>query len=361
MATATEEPASSEQLINRNLKSLVAVIFLFYGGLGSLYGTLVPHIIELGFYESQIRIILTTVALISLIGPLIVGPLTDRIADRRRSAYGSYLRIIIAVLLVLGAIAYGLLLLVPPVHRSSVREPSVSFGCDANGAIIFQERCSDEKTCFHWEKKKFGQLILTNCSYTCQNPSQIENLYNPWIKSSVQPPIVAESTSREKAEEYDYLEVGAEDTATAAAAAADRVRREIEQVFVEPPHLCLKKVDENGNEHIERCHVYTSDSDSLKVDAALRGATNQENETHSAEWCNYPLGTDIRRTHCTHILCVCEIFIFYSILCCRWFQLQHSHSAGQLYEEIYEQYQMQTNDRMRSTKTVQYSQCAGRK
>lgn len=287
MATATEVPTSSEQLINRNLKSLIAVIFLFYAGLGSLYGTLVPHIISLGFYESEIRIILTVVALISLIGPLIVGPLTDRIADRRRSLYGSYLRNTIAVLLVLGAIAYGLLLLVPTVHRSPVSQPSVSFGCDANGAIIFQESCTEEETCFHWEKKKFGQLILVNCSYTCQNPSQIENLYNPWIKSSVQPPIVAESTSREKQEEYDYSDAGAEDTV----AATDRVRREVEQVFVEPPHLCLKKVDDNGNEYIDKCHVYTSDSDSLKVDAALRGATNQENETRNAKWCNYPLGT----------------------------------------------------------------------
>lgn len=284
MAIATEAPTSSEQLINRNLKSLIAVIFLFYAGLGCLYGTLVPHIIALGFYESEIRVILTTVALISLIGPLIVGPLTDRIADRRRSLYGTYLRITIAVLLVLGAIAYGLLLLVPAVHRSPVRQPSVSFGCDANGAIIFQERCTEEKTCFHWEKKKFGQLILTNCSYTCQNPSQIENLYNPWIKSSVQPPIVAEVTSREKQEEYDYLEAGGDDTAT------ERVRREVEQVFVEPPHLCLKKVNDKGVEYIDRCHVYTSDSDSLKVDAALQSATNQENGSHSAEWCNYPLG-----------------------------------------------------------------------
>lgn len=289
MANTAEAPTSSEQLINRNLKSLIAVIFLFYAGLGSLYGTLVPHIIALGFYESEIRIILTTVALISLIGPLIVGPLTDRIADRRRSLYGTYLRISIAVLLVLGAIAYGLLLLVPSVHRSPLRQPSVSFGCDANGAVIFQERCTEENTCFHWEKKKFGQLILTNCSYTCQNPSQIENLYNPWIMSSAPPPIVAESTSGEKQDEYDYVEAGANDTATA----TDRVRREIKRVLVEPPHLCLKKVDENGHEYIDRCHVYTSDSESLRIDAALGGATNQENGTHSAEWCNYPLGTCI--------------------------------------------------------------------
>lgn len=298
MAKIVDAPISTEQLIHRNLKSLIAVIFLFYAGLGSLYGTLVPHIISLGFYEYEIRTILSIVALISLIGPLIVGPLTDRVADRRRSHFGSYLRVIIAVLLVLGAIAYGLLLLVPSVHhRSPERQPSVSFGCDGSGAIIFQERCSEETTCFHWEKTKVGQLILTNCSYTCQNPSQIENLYNPWIKSSVQPPVVAELTSREKQDEYDYSDAGADD----GSAAIDRLRGELGQVFVEPPHLCQKNIDAKG-EITEKCHVYTSDSGSLIVDAVLRGATNQENGTQNTEWCHYPLGK-----YAAWLTCVTEL------------------------------------------------------
>lgn len=69
-----------------------------------------------------------------------------------------------------------------------------------------------------------------------------------------------------------------------------RHRREVEKVFVEPPHLCTKQVDDKGNTYIDRCHVYTHDLESLTVKATLRGATNQENDTHSAEWCNYPLG-----------------------------------------------------------------------
>lgn len=295
MAIAIEAPKSTEKLINRNLKPLVVVIFLFYAGLGCLYATLVPHVISLGMNESEIRIILTTVAFISLIGPAIVGPLTDRIADRKRTVYGTYLRVSIAVLLVLGAIAYALLLVVPPVQRLPVRQPLVSFGCDLNGAIIFQERCTEEKTCLHWENKKVGQLILTNCSYTCQNPSQIENLYNPWIKSSAQPPIVAESTSREKQEEYDYLEAAGDDTAVGNTP-NQRQRRDVDQVFVEPPHLCMQKVDKDGNEHTH-CHVYTADSNSLNVEVVLRSATNQENETHSAEWCNYPLGECLHRRY----------------------------------------------------------------
>lgn len=68
-----------------------------------------------------------------------------------------------------------------------------------------------------------------------------------------------------------------------------RHRREIPKVFVEPPHLCTQTIVD-GKPVIDRCHVYTTDLDSVKVQASLRGATNQENETHSAEWCNYPLG-----------------------------------------------------------------------
>lgn len=273
----------SEQLVNRNLIALVAVIFLFYGGLSCLYSTFIPHMLELGFTSSEIRIILTVVALISVIGPLIFGPLIDRIADRRKSAYGRHLQLILAALLILGAIAYGLLLLAPPVRRSPLREPLVSFGCDSNGAIIFQERCSEERTCFHWEKEKIGSLKLTNCSYTCQNPTQFENLYNPWLKGSPQPP----ETSRERPDEYDYDESGQID---ASADLRHRRNVNVEKVYVEPPHLCTKKVNETGHSYIDRCHVYTTDLKSLNVQATLRGAINQENDTHSAEWCNYPLG-----------------------------------------------------------------------
>lgn len=278
----------SEQFINRNLVSLIIVIFLFYGGLSCLYSTLVPHLLELGFNHTELRAILTTVALISLIGPILLGPLIDRIAHRYKSSYGRYLQIILAILLVFGAISYSLLLLVPAVRRSPLRQPSVGFGCDSNGAIIFQERCSQEKTCYYWEKAKMGSLILTNCSYTCQNPTQFENLYNPWLKGSPQPYTVAES-SREKPDEYDYDESGQADVPSSSYTNT-RQRREIEKVLVEPPHLCTKKLNATGHSYIDKCHVYTADLDFLEIQATLHGATNQENQTNSAEWCNYPLG-----------------------------------------------------------------------
>lgn len=71
---------------------------------------------------------------------------------------------------------------------------------------------------------------------------------------------------------------------------SSRGKREIERVYVEPPHLCTKKVNDKGEDVIDQCHVYTEDSEDLRVQATLRSATNQENDTHNAEWCNYPLG-----------------------------------------------------------------------
>lgn len=64
----------------------------------------------------------------------------------------------------------------------------------------------------------------------------------------------------------------------------------VERVFVEPPHICTRKRDDQGNERVDRCHVYTEDTEALTIHATLGSATNKENDTHSAEWCNYPLG-----------------------------------------------------------------------
>lgn len=60
--------------------------------------------------------------------------------------------------------------------------------------------------------------------------------------------------------------------------------------LIEPPHLCTHKMNDTGYPYIDRCHVYTDDLESLTVNATIRSATNVENKTHSADWCNYPLG-----------------------------------------------------------------------
>lgn len=276
-----------EKWIKRDLIALVAVIFLFYGGLSCLYATFIPHLIGLGFSPSERRSVLIVVALISCVGPALLGPLFDRIADRRKSSFGRYLRLVLALLLLLGAISYSLLLLVPAVRRSPIHQPAVSFGCDASGAIIFQERCAEEKICFHWERAKVGSLKLTNCSYTCQNPAQFEKLYNPWSNNV---PSALEHADASRSDEYEY-----DDSGQADGSIGNRPRRltDPERVYVEPPHICTKQLNSTGFPYIDKCHVYTSDLDHLDLDAVLRGATNDNNQTNSTDWCNYPLGANV--------------------------------------------------------------------
>lgn len=227
-----------------------------------------------GLNYEESRIISIIAPLISVVGPLIVGILADKMAGKKGTNNGKYLRVLIAVCMIGAAIFYSVLLAVPTLQRWEARRPMVSFACDGEGAMIFQERCTDEKTCYHWKKEKAGNLVLTNCSYTCQKPSQFEKLYNPWLKAS---PPTEPAASTEDYEEDDY------DTGN-----SGRLRRnvEVEKVLVEPPHIC--QTAENPDE-TATCHVYTEDSHKITINAKLRGATNQENETHSAEWCKYPL------------------------------------------------------------------------
>lgn len=228
-----------------------------------------------GLNYEESRIISIIAPLISVVGPLIVGILADKMAGKKGTNNGKYLRVLIAVCMLGAAIFYSVLLAVPTLQRWEARRPLVSFACDGEGAMIFQERCTDEKTCYHWKKEKAGNLVLTNCSYTCQKPSQFEKLYNPWLKASP-PTEPAASTEDYEEEDYDTLNSG-------------RLRRnveEVEKVLVEPPHIC--QTAENPTE-TATCHVYTEDSHKITINAKLRGATNQENETHSAEWCKYPL------------------------------------------------------------------------
>lgn len=283
-----DEQLIENQVINRNLISLKVVLFLVYGGLACIYSTLIPHMIGIGLNYNESRIILIVVPLLSLVGPLIVAPIADRLAAGKQALNGKYLRVMIAVILVLGVIAYSCLLLVPFVYRSEYRRPLVNYGCDESGAHIFQERCTEEKTCKHWSNERIGSLILTNCTYTCQNPAQFEDMYKLWTKAAF---MVAPTTSTTpSAVPKDGLG-SPEDDEYDEYPPQNRDRRNSNNFPIEPPHLCERGTSDDGvKDVVTKCHAYTEDSKSLTIQATLRSATNQENETHSAEWCNYPLG-----------------------------------------------------------------------
>lgn len=81
--------------------------------------------LSVGLTLEEARIVSIVCPLVALIGPLIVGPLADKLAGAGsggpRSNTGRYLRIMIAVTCVLGAVFYLLLMSVPTVIRLKVR------------------------------------------------------------------------------------------------------------------------------------------------------------------------------------------------------------------------------------------------
>lgn len=275
----------SEQLFNRNLTALVAVIFLFYGGLSCLYSTFIPHLIELGFETFEISHMLTIVALVSILGPLIFAPLIDLIADRYKGHFGRYLQYILALLLILGAVAYSRLLVVPPFRRTPTEEIPITFGCDSTSAVIFQQRCNGTAThCHYWDDEKLGELELVNCSYTCQNPKKYEQMYHPWVKTppieSIAQPLTDLPSSKEDSEDYDIDDPPVDKTQVR------RQRRDIQLPKVQPPHICTQ--NKNNHSIVDKCQVYTKDIRQLKVNAKLQSAMKQEND--SASYCKYPIG-----------------------------------------------------------------------
>lgn len=296
-----------EPRVNKSLISIKFVTFFVISGLTALHILHSTKPILLGLNFEEYRYISILAPFISILGPVIVGPLADRFAARNATNYGRTLRILTAVVLLITAIIYACLFAVPDVRRNVVRSPMVSFGCDHNGAVIFQERCSHESTCHHW-KSKSGTVNLTNCSYTCQNPTKFESLYNPWFEGS---PLPSTEVMSESDYEPDYEEgtvtesqrpkrhlkktsssVEMESMSMSSEEASNvRVERDAvpKKVFVEPPHLCLTEKSQSGETIVKKCHVYTDDTENIVVHSVMRSATNIENDTHSADWCNYPL------------------------------------------------------------------------
>nr|XP_036227990.1 uncharacterized protein LOC106624905 [Bactrocera oleae]XP_036227991.1 uncharacterized protein LOC106624905 [Bactrocera oleae]XP_036227992.1 uncharacterized protein LOC106624905 [Bactrocera oleae] len=296
--------------INKTLISLKVVVFFVISGITALHVLHATKPLLLGLNFNEYRRISIVAPFVSILGPLIAGPLADRLAAKNATNFGRILRFLTAIFLILAVIVYAFLFAIPEVKREEARRPLVSFGCDLQGAVIFQERCSKDATCHNW-KEKVGNVNLTRCTYTCQDPTKYENLYTPWFDGIPTP-----LPSTEQSSEFDY-----EDESVATSTESLRERRatggsaeyggellsaEIQQqhlrveraandgtpqkVYVEPPHLCLTEKRDSGETVVKNCHVYTHDTNNIVVNSVLRAADNsKDNDTHSAEWCKYPL------------------------------------------------------------------------
>ena len=114
---------------------------------------------EIGITKLQSAWITSIVALISMIGPLCLGPIAYK--------YNKY-KVILVFCLLLSFMSYTALLFVPKVIITE-RQPKVYFDCTEN--VLRMERCPNwEGQCHTYPKRgatNWTNLQFTSCTYEC--------------------------------------------------------------------------------------------------------------------------------------------------------------------------------------------------
>lgn len=111
-------------------------------GIGCLFPFLPLHMMKVGLSIENVRFVSMVSPAIAILGPLIAGPIADKLACRQsnndKSSTGRYLRVMIAVACIFSALFYSLLMLVPTVDRAlpAGKGPGLKFNCDRRGAMV---------------------------------------------------------------------------------------------------------------------------------------------------------------------------------------------------------------------------------
>uniref|UniRef100_A0A1B6CZA8 Major facilitator superfamily associated domain-containing protein n=2 Tax=Clastoptera arizonana TaxID=38151 RepID=A0A1B6CZA8_9HEMI len=264
---------------NFNLISLKWLLFVFFGGAGCLLTSLTSHMRNIGLNSDEIRIVAIVSPCISLLGPLIVGPLADRLgipSQGSTARYGHYMRSMLVMVTVAGAFLYSLLLFVPSVSRLHARNPAVTFICNTSVAVIMQEKCL-ETPCFDWPENNEGSIFLSGCRYDCGDG--LIKLYNTKAQSNK-----TENPGATGGLNFDELEMDTNHYNTN----EPKERKKRENSFsdvMDPPHLCMN----SNNNRI--CHVYTQYSKQLVINVSLQ--PSPELVSYS-DWCTYKVAGDIK-------------------------------------------------------------------
>nr|XP_026491085.1 uncharacterized protein LOC113397135 [Vanessa tameamea]XP_026491086.1 uncharacterized protein LOC113397135 [Vanessa tameamea] len=263
-----------KQLVNKNLITLKCVLFCFLSGIGSIYPFLPLHILSVGLDRGEARLISAVAPCIALLGPAILGPLIDKLSVGRGSTgggtgpsgSGKLLRVVTAVCLVLSALFYTLLLAVPYTERHEARRPQVLFMCDADGAYVMQEVCTEGMRCNRWEGEKSGVLAVSACEYGCADDNMT------WVTR----PFTTTSTTTTLSPMYNSVA-----NATSPAPLVTDEGEGDDDFEFNPPHLCY-----NG-----QCLVYMQHAARMRVPLALIAPEPpQDNSTMENNWCTYRTG-----------------------------------------------------------------------
>lgn len=294
------EKTEGETTPNR-LVSLKVLVFLFFGGeanlikfyflyqphffaaLVNMYAFLPAHMQQLGFTLYDIRLVTLISALVSIIGPILVGFFLDRIAVKRPSGYGKWLRVLLFIFFILAGLAFGALLLVPamfvPERVSS--DPSVTFSCNDNHAHVFIKKNKTSETCEDLAGLS-GDLKVFNCRYACKTDDNFKVLYEQLESSKVIPEKVRDLASLQSDENSASVDYEYDD---ALPEAALLIQAPTQKPVIQPPHVCVV----NSTLQIN-CFVYL-DGNVVKLPNRI-GAKNGENDTliFGDEYCIHPLG-----------------------------------------------------------------------
>ncbi|XP_041973029.1 uncharacterized protein LOC121728799 isoform X2 [Aricia agestis] len=261
-------------LINKNLITLKCVLFCFLSGIGCIFPFLPLHMLSLGLDRGEARLISTVAPCIALLGPAILGPLIDKLSVGRGSTgggsgpsgSGKLLRVVTALCLILSALFYTLLLAVPYTERHEARRPQVLFMCDADGAYVMQEVCTEGMRCNRWEGERSGVLAVSACEYGCADDNMT------WV----QRPFTTTTTTTALPPMYNSVA-----NATPSTAAVTDEPEDEDEFVRNPPHLCY-----NG-----QCLVYMQHSSRMRLPLSLLAPElPDDNSTAENNWCTYRTG-----------------------------------------------------------------------
>lgn len=237
----------------------------------------------LGFTHGEIRTITLISALVSALGPIIVGIILDRVSVKRPANYGNWLRVLLFICFIATGIFFGLLFAIAPEqHQVLDKEPKATFSCDDHSGRLFTKRTSNQ-TCEDLSEHN-GHLNLYNCTYTCELPENFKYLYHPSVAHFKNNPEFAkiQLDVENVSDDLDY-DVNKSDVDDNLLHPDALTQAPTQGPLISPPHICI----DNGS-HVN-CHVYL-DGVNIRI-SNVEGMKVHDNDTNkfSDNWCKHPL------------------------------------------------------------------------
>ncbi|KAK7788606.1 hypothetical protein R5R35_014749 [Gryllus longicercus] len=259
--------------------SLRCLLFCFFGGIGCLFPYLPMHMQKVGLTENEPYVVSIVAPLVAALGPLFVCPLADRIGG----AGGRSMRILLAIVILLSAICYPLLMCIPHVLKGR-GDLGMNFICDADHSEIWQT-CSESDGCNAWPQT--NAFVLHSCRYNCMS-EQVPltgELETTVMSTTVDDDDILISEVTLKPLNVDSSKGGNDDDTTTVEdddfGFEDKRRKRDTYITDDSTmNICFKYQDNSKN-----CHMYSKHSNGILISGILSKAT--ENSDYCRNGCKY--------------------------------------------------------------------------